>query len=63
VRREPGDKALGVSEQRLPLALVADEPAEANRVGSGYRPQAVSSPAERPIAPEGTGAVPGEVFR
>src|ERR687890_697750 len=63
MRRETGEEALGVREQRLPYPLVPDEVGEAHGVGLVDGPEAVLAPAERPVTPERTRAVAGEVVR
>ena len=56
MRREAGEEALGVREQRLPCPLVPDEVGEAHGSGSSTALR-VLAPAERPVTPEGTRAM------
>jgi hypothetical protein len=63
VGRQAREEALGVPDERLPLALVGYEIRKAYRVGVEDRLEVSTGPAERPVVPEGAGAVPGEVVR
>ena len=62
MRRKAGEEALGIREQRLPCPRTRRGRRGA-RVGLVHGPEAVLAPAERPVTPEGTRAMAGEVIR